>query len=33
MPIECKEMVRKTTLVLLAVVAMLFLQFADCMSA
>jgi hypothetical protein len=33
MPIERKEMVRKTTLVLLAVVAMLFLQFADCMSA
>src|SRR4030095_1349360 len=33
MPIERKEMVRKTTLVLLAVVAMLFLQFANCMSA
>ncbi len=33
MPIEFEEMVRKTTFVVLAVVAVLLLQFADCMSA
>jgi hypothetical protein len=33
MPIECEEMVRKTTFVGLAVVAILLLPFADCMSA
>src|SRR5207253_3828787 len=33
MTLESKEMVRKTTFVMLAVVAILFLQFADCMSA
>ena len=31
--LESKEMVRKNTLVMLAVVAILLLQFADCMSA
>ena len=33
MPVESREMIRKTTFVLLALAAILVLQFADCMSA